>query len=230
MMQDDDNLPDRDAWRRVLQRGAGEPPRTTDERIRAEARRALAPHTGRWWLPASLAASLLLAVLVVQWQYEDIRSPALVTESDIAPAADRASAAGPATEQATAPAAAEEAYVPAPAMELPALPAAPPAAGEAAVAAAPQHEAGERAEPGKLAVPALKAEATQVTGMRQSTEARAPATISADQSLTPEQWYAQIEELRAAGREAEAEAELRRLEQAFPGWLEQRLRETKVKE
>jgi len=114
-------------------------------------------------------------------------------------------------------------------MELPALPAAPPAAGEAAAAAAPQHEAGERAEPGKLAVPALKAETTQVTGMRQSTEARAPA-VSADQSLTPEQWYAQIEELRAAGREAEAEAELRRLEQAFPGWLEQRLRETKVKE
>lgn len=226
MMQDDDNLPDRDAWRRVLQRGAGAPPRTTDERIRAQARRALAPHTGRWWLPASLAASLLLAVLVVQWQYEDIRSPALVTESDIAPAADRASAAGPATEQATAPAAAEEAYVPAPAMELPALPAAPPAAGKAAPAAMPARQAEERAGSAEFAAPSLRAESPPVTGVTQSASVHA-REISADDAETPEAWYARIERLRAAGRNEEAEAELRRLEEAHPGWLEERRRSGK---
>jgi hypothetical protein len=226
MMQDDDNLPDRDAWRRVLQRGAGAPPRTTDERIRAQARRALAPHTGRWWLPASLAASLLLAVLVVQWQYEDIRSPALVTESDIAPAADRASAAEPLTGKTAAPAAAEETYVPAPAIELPALPAAPPAAGKAAPAAMPARQAEERAGSAELAAPSLRAESPPVTGVTQSASVHA-REISADDAETPEAWYARIERLRAAGRNEEAEAELRRLEEAHPGWLEERRRSGK---
>jgi outer membrane protein assembly factor BamD (BamD/ComL family) len=36
---------------------------------------------------------------------------------------------------------------------------------------------------------------------------------------TPEEWYAEIEALREAGRIEEAEAELTRLEAAHPGWL-----------
>lgn len=222
-MQDDDNLPDRDAWRRVLQRGAGQPPRATDERIRAEARRALAPHTGRWWLPASLAASLLLAVLVVQWQYEEIRPPALVTESDVAPAPEDSAAA----------AAAEQSSVPAPMADLapPGAPtAAPPpperAAGKAAPAATLPREAEARAESVELAAPALEAESTPVTGIAQSAPVRAHEA-SADDTEAPEAWYARIERLRAAGRDAEADAELRRLEAAHPGWLERHLREQK---
>ncbi len=78
--------------------------------------------------------------------------------------------------------------------------------------------------PAPPAAPALKAESMPVTGVRQSAEVRASA-VSADESLTPEQWYARIEELRAAGRREEAEAELQRLEQAFPGWVEKHLRE-----
>lgn len=221
-MQDDDNLPDRDAWRRVLQRGAGEPPRATDERIRAEARRALAPHTRRWWLPASLAASLLLAVLVVQWQYEEIRAPALVTESDVAPAPEDSAAA----------AAAEQSPVPAPLADLapPAAPAATPpqdrAAGKAAPAATSPRESEARAESLELAAPALKAQSTPVTGIAQAAPVRA-REASADGAETPEAWYARIERLRAAGRDAEADAELRRLEEAHPGWLERQLREQK---
>jgi hypothetical protein len=36
----------------------------------------------------------------------------------------------------------------------------------------------------------------------------------------PEDWYASIEDLRAAGRHEEADRELERLESAYPGWLE----------
>jgi hypothetical protein len=39
---------------------------------------------------------------------------------------------------------------------------------------------------------------------------------------SPEAWYAEILELRAAGRIEEAERELERLREAWPGWLEQR--------
>ena len=56
------------------------PPETTDARIRAAARRDLAPRGRRWWLPASLAASFVLAVLVVRSEFGTIRRP-LVDES-----------------------------------------------------------------------------------------------------------------------------------------------------
>jgi hypothetical protein len=215
-MQDDDKPIDRDAWRRVLARDAGEPPRATDERIRDAARRALAPHTGRWWLPASLAASLLLAVLVVQWQYEEIRSPALVTEADVAPEEARtvapavlpadtletAPAADASTGPAAMPAPAQESFEAAPMIDAPPPAAAAPATGKAAAAAS---------------VP--MADAAPGAGLAQRAEVRA-REASAGEPATPEQWYARIEELRAAGRTEEAEAELRRLEEAFPGWLE----------
>lgn len=219
MMQDDDTPIDRDAWRRVLQRGAGEPPRATDERIRAEARRALAPHTRRWWLSASLAASLLLAVLVVQWQYEQIGAPEAVTESDVAPTAENA-----------APAAAEELSVTAPTAELApsaapaaAAPPAPAAAGKTAPVAMPAREAEQRAEPAEFAAPALQAESAPATGIARSAPVQTRAA-SVDERMTPEQWYARIEELRAAGRNEEADTEQRRLEEAHPGWLERHLR------
>ncbi|HEU0225200.1 MAG TPA: hypothetical protein VFR29_07175 [Steroidobacteraceae bacterium] len=220
MMQDDDKLPDRDAWRRLLQRGAGEPPRATDERIRAEARRALAPHTGRWWLPASLAASLLLAVLVVQWQYEEIRPPALVTESDVAPAAED-SAAAAAAEQSSVPAPMAD-FAPADAPPAAAPPAERPA-GKAAPAAMPPRQMEEHAESAERAAPSLDAQSAPVTGVTPSASVRA-REISAGEAESPEAWYARIERLRAAGRHEEAEAELRRLEEAHPGWLERRRR------
>ncbi|MGQ0383876.1 MAG: hypothetical protein ACT4UP_04195 [Gammaproteobacteria bacterium] len=237
-MQDEDQAVDRDAWQRALASGAGAPPRATDERIRAEARRALVPHTGRWWLPASLAASLLLAVMIVQWQYEEIRAPTLVTESDVATAtvpgaeanaapataADAAASlapmdAPPAVEPQVARRESPAAQVPAPSIELPAPtafpdePAAPPPARE--------REAREHAAPVAEAAPAGKAEAVPVAGSRigmlQATgKARADARM-------PEEWYAEIEKLRAEGRDEEAEAELKRLEQAHPGWLEKHL-------
>jgi hypothetical protein len=63
--EDEANVP-REPWKRLLEDGADGPPETTDARIRAAARRDLAPRGQRWWLPASLAASFVLAVLIVR--------------------------------------------------------------------------------------------------------------------------------------------------------------------
>jgi hypothetical protein len=71
----------REPWQRLLDDAAGEPPETTDARIRAAARRDLAPRFHRWWLPASLAASFVLAVFVVQSQFGTLRVP-VARESD----------------------------------------------------------------------------------------------------------------------------------------------------
>lgn len=71
----------REPWQRLLDDAEGEPPETTDARIRAAARRDLAPRFHRWWLPASLAASFVLAVFVVQSQFGTLRVP-VARESD----------------------------------------------------------------------------------------------------------------------------------------------------
>src|ERR1700741_834835 len=82
MRHEDEEPIDRDAWRRRLG-DAGAPPAATDFVIRAEARRVLTPRTSRWWLPASLAAAVVLAVLLAQLQVEDERLHPLLDESQI---------------------------------------------------------------------------------------------------------------------------------------------------
>jgi hypothetical protein len=166
---------DRTPWRRLLGSDSGAPTQGVDRRILAEARRALMPRVARWWLPASLAASLLLAVLIVQWQLADSGAPAHVTESDVL------------------------------------LAPAPIAADEAAPAA-------DVASP-RIDAPSLES--------RRAPVAEAPAAFgklrereSYEESRTPEEWYADIEALRAAGRIKEADAELARFKSKYPGWLE----------
>ena len=67
MNERDDEAPfPREPWQRLVEESSDGPPETTDARIRAAARRDLAPHGRRWWLPASLAASLVLAVVLVR--------------------------------------------------------------------------------------------------------------------------------------------------------------------
>src|SRR5688572_27758351 len=82
MDEKDDTTPfAREPWQRLLEDGSAGPPETTDARIRAAARRGLAIRGRRWWLPASLAASFVLAVLIVNSEFRDLRRPAM-TESD----------------------------------------------------------------------------------------------------------------------------------------------------
>ncbi len=82
MAKPDEQAPfPREPWQRLLEDPADGPPETTDARIRAAARRDLAPRGRRWWLPASLAASFVLAVMIVQSEFGTIRR-APMTESD----------------------------------------------------------------------------------------------------------------------------------------------------
>ena len=67
MNERDDETPfPREPWQRLLGSTSEGPPETTDARIRAAARRDLAPRGHRWWLPVSLAASFVLAVVLVR--------------------------------------------------------------------------------------------------------------------------------------------------------------------
>lgn len=188
---------DREPWRRLLAADAGAPLPGTDRKILAQARRALTPRTGRWWLPASLAASLFLAVLIGRWQLEDSSTPPLVTESDVLPAQAPASGAMPEPREMPAAAAARPAQAAPP----------PPAAAEREPPVAAESRADATA-----AAPAPARAMREFGALRADQEAATTAR-------PPEEWYAEIESLRAAGHIEQAQAELARLEAAWPGWL-----------
>ena len=211
---------DREPWRRLLDADSGAPTKDMDRRILAEARRALTPRVARWWLPASLAASVLLAVLLVQRQLADSGAPVPVTESDVL------SAPAPIAADDATPAAALE--LPAPRQEESAKPAAnlrPPllldlSTPESRRAPAAPQGASSTADATAKAAPApaqaqAEAESAVTPGMLKAKESYA-------ESRTPEEWYAAIEALRTSGRIKEADAELARFKSEYPGWLERR--------
>jgi len=217
---------DRDAWRRLLatDEDTGAPSQLTDRRILAEARRARRPRMTRWYLPASLAASLLLAVVLVRWQLEETTGTPPVTESDVLPTqapvtVDEIKPAATPAPQA-APQRQDEAPlpsgVPPPLPELPAR----ESRTVQAVVPGPQESAQSREEPAtmKSAVDAPVAAPAQAETPRELRQS-GTLTESAGALRAPEEWYADIEALRAAGRIEEANAELARLEAAWPGWL-----------
>jgi len=229
---------DREPWRRLLGTESDAPAQGVDQLILAEARRAHRPRVARWYLPASLAASLVLAVLIVQWQLADSGAPALVTESDVL------TTPAPAAAGDEAPAAATDLQLPRqdklakpavettpPLFEMPILesrratvaeaPAAVPAAPAPAparqepVSAREQSSAAKSTADAAAAPAGAQAESTMATGNFRAKE-------SSDEPRTPEQWYADIEALRSAGRIKEADAELALFKAAHPGWLERR--------
>jgi len=53
---------------------------------------------------------------------------------------------------------------------------------------------------------------------------------SGEAERTPEEWYAEIEKLRAAGKKRAAKRELEKLKEAHPGWLEEHLKQEPPKE
>lgn len=216
MEQNEDRPTAREPWQRLLRERYDAPPEVTDMRIRATARRALAPRPARWWLPASLAASVLLAIVLVQLQFGDERPPTVLHEADVvAPVEivprDAAPAATPSIQEYAAP---------------------PPAEPQTRQAPAAVTEELQEVVPSpRIELPAPETPTTAVTGMSQEVPARAPTERersafgalhkSAANPRTPDEWYEKIAALRAAGRDEEAEAELERLEATWPGWLEQ---------
>ncbi|MGH8197211.1 MAG: hypothetical protein ACRETI_03485 [Steroidobacteraceae bacterium] len=249
MGKDDDTPFTREAWQRLLQDRADAPPETTDARIRASARRALAPRAARWWLPASLAASFLLAVLIVQWQYGNDEAPAVVTEADLAAPAidetrlDERAADAPAAplrrREAVTPRAeaglAEQEFAPEPdprgwadQVTVSGAPIGGPEQDLKAASEMPTEEASDDAAPPATAV-AGSPDAARERELQAETKREAPlgaaVTPTAVKVRTPEAWYADIERLRAEGRVQEADRELERLKAAHPKWLERRLEE-----
>lgn len=285
MTTTEDKPVDREAWRRLLDGEDDGPPELTDARIRAKARQAIAPRAGRWWLPASLAASLLLAVVLVQRQTGRPGAPAVVSESDYATApanspapprqdAEMQDAAPPALEapapasarlesrqvaapttaiaqrraEATTRAERDQGFVPAPPPVVPpplvdlpatsdaratsAAPAEAPAAGTSTVGAA-DAEAKSKEDLGEIAVTGNRRRegslesstpVTQATGAEVTAQGAAHSgglLKSGVAERTPEEWYAEIEKLRAAGKKREAKRELKKLEEAHPGWLDE---------
>jgi len=248
MDEKDDTTPfAREPWQRLLEDGSAGPPVTTDARIRAAARRELAPHGRRWWLPASLAASFLLAVFIVQSQFGTLRAP-------VARESDRC-AGGATTESTIDREQAQEARSPG---QSPAA----DSAGAGPTVGGPERELKEAIEMPQVSVPTGAPQAmtdmpkppptatgnsedrgnVAVTGDRRSEETpesgsrarsgavaeSAPATARIQPppfEKTPEAWYAYVEKLRAEGKAMEADRQLARLEKAHPGWLELHLRE-----
>ena len=228
MEADQDKPIAREPWQRLLRERYDAPPELTDARIRAAARRAYKSRAARWYLPVSLAASFLLAVMLVQWQFGGDNRPAVVTESDVVapmiltPSADAPEQAIDSTGRATAeelvpesrPAPASAAAVApadlsAPLIDLPAAP-------------APAQEAALERESAGLSETRANTKQSAPTRAEPSSEfSKLGALRKSDaESRAPEEWYAAIEVLRAAGRIEEADTELARLEAAWPGWLE----------
>jgi hypothetical protein len=217
----------REPWQRLLQEDGDGPPDTTDARIRAAARRALRPRVSRWLLPVSLAASVVLAVVIVERQYGDRGVGELVTEKDVAAPA----ATAPPPREAFAPDGETPSSSPSPRAVVADLPAPPPTDSPRRQAERPADEALKDATVAGSGLPATE-RARQASSEARDGEARAespPAAFSSEvkeRMRSPEDWYATIEKLRAAGRTEEADRELERLEAAYPGWLERHLEET----
>lgn len=237
MEQRDEQAPfPREPWKRLLEDRTDGPPETTDARIRAAARRDLAPRGRRWWLPASLAASFVLAVFVVQSQFGTLRVPVRTeSEGGAGGAMDARIIEREEAQENRAPGEAPSAASKskAPAREAPQLgeyghddsALAADSAGAGPRIGGPERDvqaATEVPEEEIAASPSADAPAAAEPA-RQAPAAAAAYSEARARLRSPEDWYAEIEKLRAQGRIEEADRELERLEKAYPGWLKTHL-------
>jgi len=239
MERRDDEAPfPREPWQRLLGESADGPPETTDARIRAAARRDLAPRGNRWWLPASLAASFVLAVMIVRSEFGTLQRPVRI-ESDVA--GDSAidarlieRGAGPGAHEAgKSPSAAAPRAEPQRRQAVPEdygyddAETGTEDAGVGPRVGGPEHELRASSElPGEAAT--SEETRTDLPRQQEAPESAAVAgampAAAAEKSepaaapRSPETWYAEIRKLIAEGRRAEAERELEALRKAYPDW------------
>ena len=215
----------------------GSPPASVDATILGRSRDAVraSSRSRRWWIPASVAATALIAVsLVTRIQHEaatGLPENSVVTARK--PSAEATSAApGPSLVQDSSPQPAPDA--PAAIEDAPPLPAdreaekrgmpprqamprvkstpeAPPASADPDTGAAPVGAALVEASGLPRVAPAPAVTAPAAAAARTAERAAAP--------VTPEAWLERIEALETAGRLEEAARERALLEEAYPGWL-----------
>lgn len=215
----------------------GSPPASVDATILGRSRDAVraSSRSRRWWIPASVAATALIAVsLVTRIQHEAaIGLPENSVVTARKPSAEAASAApGPSLMQ-------DSSSQPAPDA---------PAAVEDARPLPADPETEKRGMPPRQAMPRMKStpeapptsahpdtgaalagtatvEASDLARVAPAPAVTAPAAAaartaeSAAGAVTPEAWLERIEALEAAGRLEEAARERALLEEAYPGWL-----------
>jgi hypothetical protein len=222
-----------DRLRRIHAGAAGSsPPASVDTRILLRSRQALghAPRSRRWWIPASVAATALIAISLVSRIQQEATT--VLPEGDVITTSQPSAQASNSTVD-RAPAGGEE-------------PPAPEAA-TAPVEAAPDASAGQdgskRVMPPRQAMPRMASEPTPVAASPQADAVPVPADSHVTEQaaaplpraastgalarkgersalpVSPEAWLEKIEALEAAGRTAEAASERALLEKAYPGWL-----------
>ncbi len=216
-------------WQQLLD-GANElPPESTDARIRAAARRDLAPRGRRWWLPASLAATFVLAVLVVRSEFGTGGRARMPTQRGGESAIDARLIDRHEGEQAREPGRSPAAAAPQPAKQR-AKPEpdvygyADSETGQEDAGTAPRIGGPERELRSASEMPADAAAADEPAPAGDAppaTGALAAAPATAAELPAPRDWYDRIVALRKAGRFAEADAELARFEAAYPRWLKE---------
>jgi hypothetical protein len=246
MNEKDDEAPfPREPWQRLLKDASGGPAETTDARIRAAARRDLAPRGHRWWLPASLAASFVLAVVLVRSELGSGGRIHVVPSADTGDAAmqgrivDRRegeqarepgrSPAAPAARQDKPREEAESDVYGSADSEI-----GQDEAGIGPRVGGPERELRSASETPEEHMPLESSSVHSELSNRAEPVPPAAAPVAAQKAApslardaTPEAWYAAIEKLRAEGRVQEADRELEALKKAYPGWLERHLREQK---
>jgi hypothetical protein len=214
-----------DELRRIHAKAASSsPPPGLDQAILARSRQAVrtAASPRRWWIPASVAATALIAFsLVTQIQHEAADGP---PETNVVTAPPPAVVSAERSREQAPPVVAAEPS-PAPAAAAPAT--APPAV-QADAATSKRTMPPRQAMPRRAPVPTGGDELqTGAAVALQESAIAAPAAEKAGRLATPrtpEAWLERIEALEAEGRTEEAARERILLEEAYPGWLADRAR------
>ena len=240
--KDNDALLPREPWKRLLEDAGDAPPETTDARIRASARKAVTPHAARWWVHAGLAASFVVAVVIAQALFGGGgRDPAGESRIEIVLDQSNAISPPPHPELAAAPSRKEAPRAVGQAPTIETEDDYESAAGELAKIevedsriGGPERErraasetpeesvmtdqaAEESREPTNVVVTGSRADAASDESTPSSGFVASDDPASWRQN--PEDWYARIVALRKAGSNAEADAELKRFEAAWPDWM-----------
>ena len=230
--------------RRYREMGAEEPPRTLDDAILAAAKRSARPWTQRWAVPLSLAAVVVLSVMVtlrIQHEQPGIESP---VPQAVPPLAAVKEAAKEISNEVVKPVAPEEMKIP---RRKSAEQPAPPAAAAPAAASAPEPKpfvadqpvASARSDDSRGAAAGATGSLLRQTEERTSRDAEAaarapqPASIQAlakraeraeaqaapqaqKPADTPERELERIAELRRQGRHEEADRAFAEFRKRYP--------------